>query len=227
MGRVRRQRRFKDIDPLSKRPKDEEDLDRRFNLEPHNEGNDAIPRKAQQIAKLSKVGMHGVYKKKKKAKGKLLQKPGESTRKFFDRLDAQVGEALNKALMETKQLRVKRKDHLKKRDQKQKRKKMKNFEQFEKSSNPGLEQTDHVKFGEVVSQPPTLSAVPRKGQAKKASLDLKLLKLVGKKNEDSIDKTYKLKRKEMTDKMKKNHDLEREKAIKEYRKMKQRKSIRT
>ena len=54
----------------------------------------------------------GVFKKKKKAKGKLLQKPGESTRKFFDRLDAQVGEALNKALMETKQLRVKRKEYV-------------------------------------------------------------------------------------------------------------------
>ena len=54
----------------------------------------------------------GVSKKKKKAKSKLLQKPGESTRKFFDRLDTQVGEALNKALMETKQLRVKRKEYV-------------------------------------------------------------------------------------------------------------------
>ena len=49
-------------------------------------------------------------KKKKKKPSKLSKKPGESTRQFFDRLDQQVGDALNKALMETKKLRERRKE---------------------------------------------------------------------------------------------------------------------
>ena len=52
----------------------------------------------------------GVSKKKPKKSCKLSKKPGESTRQYFDRLDQQVGDALNKALMETKKLREKRKE---------------------------------------------------------------------------------------------------------------------
>ena len=52
----------------------------------------------------------GMSKKKKKKPSKLSKKPGESTRQFFDRLDQQVGDALNKALMETKKLRERRKE---------------------------------------------------------------------------------------------------------------------
>ena len=60
------------------------------------------------------------------------------------------------------------------------------------------------------------------------ALDLKLLDIIkGENNNKAIDKIYKTKRKEMTDKMKKIHDEERQKAINEYRKMKQRKIMRT
>lgn len=59
-------------------------------------------------------------------------------------------------------------------------------------------------------------------------MDLKLTKLIKKDGDDeSIDRILKMKRKEMTEKMKRIHKEEREKAIKEYRKLKQRKSVRT
>lgn len=39
-----------------------------------------------------------------------MKRPGESKKQFFNRLDHQVGEALNKVLKDTKKLRGKRKE---------------------------------------------------------------------------------------------------------------------
>ncbi|XP_065065978.1 coiled-coil domain-containing protein 137-like [Rhopilema esculentum] len=233
MGRIGRQRRFKSIDPFA--TKSSTDGGKKYDLAPKSkdlvDSNDFVPRKARKIMKLTELSKdsHAITKRKHKSKKSplaKLMKSGESRKQFLNRLDKQASEALNKAMTETKKLRDKRKEHLKKRDKKLKSRKSKQdiFPQKQESNQ------EEVKFGEVVSQPPTLSAVPRKAKSKstKPALDLKLMDIIkGKNNDKAIDKLYKTKRKEMTDKMKKIHDEERQQAINEYRKIKQRKIMRT
>lgn len=55
-------------------------------------------------------GSQGVSRKKKKQPNEFTKKPGENRKQFFDRLDQQVGFALNKAMDQTKKLRGRRKE---------------------------------------------------------------------------------------------------------------------
>eukprot|EP00112_Aurelia_sp_Birch-Aquarium-sp1_P014244 Seg3062.1 transcript_id=Seg3062.1/GoldUCD/mRNA.D3Y31 product="Coiled-coil domain-containing protein 137" protein_id=Seg3062.1/GoldUCD/D3Y31 len=234
MGRIRRQRSLKDVDPFSK----EEDSrgaklkkkDKQYDLAPKYKDdrmeNDKIPKKSRQLMALSKVISEKTKKRKKKKTAEsnsTQRKKGETKKQYFRRLDGEVNEALNKAMMQTKKLRGKRKDHLKKRDEKLKSKKSNTEWSENESKNPSQ---DIIKFGEVVSQPPSISAVPRKAKTKTGSSDLKLASLLkGESKEKVTQSTFK--RKEMTESMKRIHDQEREKVISEYRKLKQRRKAKS
>merc|ERR1712212_214993 len=103
-------------------------------------------------------------KKKKKqqkdgneGKKSLEQGVNESKKDYFRRLDANVSDAINTTMMDSRTLRKKRKLHLKARDEKKKEKAKK--DDGEQDHNTTNEVTP--KFGEYVEAPPDITAFPR------------------------------------------------------------------
>merc|ERR1719318_1971777 len=151
-------------------------------------------------------------------------KANETKKQFMDRLDVNVQNALNKAMMDTKKIRSKRKQHLKARDEK-KKKAIKDKQQSRTLDFHHLK--DNHSFGDVAMQPPELSALPRKAaKSSSNSKNLKLSSLLGqnssiKANElnDRTERPTK-KRKHMTNKEKREFDVNRQNAIDSYRLMK-------
>merc|ERR1711973_244996 len=168
-------------------------------------------------------------KKKKKAvkdedgrKKSLEQGPNESKKEYFQRLDANVNDAINTSMMDSRTLRKKRKLHLKARDEKKKNK-------SKKDNTQQLTETKEVtsKFGEYVEAPPDITALPRKANQENNSTTptssnkykgLKLMSLLeGKKDNESSSKPTAELSKEALEK-------ERERAIDAYRQMKKNKN---
>jgi len=171
-------------------------------------------------------------KKKKRKEGKdedtrkksLEQGPNESKKEYFQRLDANVNDAINTSMMDSRTLRKKRKLHLKARDEKKKKKSKKDNTQESIETNEVT-----TKFGEYVEAPPDITALPRKANNTNNSTTttatssnnkykgLKLMSLLeGKKdNENSSKPTTELSKEAL--------EKERERAIDAYRQMKKNK----
>eukprot|EP00794_Sanderia_malayensis_P009064 gene9064-10032_t len=242
MGRIGRQRKFKSVDPSHGFS---QETDSKYDLAPKDHDiQSRIPRKMKRLLSASKVSIRKDTRQSKldKSKRKAVKrkekeafriKPGESRKEFFNRLDNQVETALNKAMMKTKTLSERRKSHLKKRDEKRKQKKKKNLfmhgEISQKVNNDKQEEsvTDHVKFGEVVNEPPQISAKPRKAKTKQVAVStMKLAAVLSSKSEDKCDASEDTKWTSELSTIANDKRLleeERNKAISEYRKLKHRK----
>lgn len=246
MGRVRRQRRYKACDPFSNKKNKEDKFDlppkRKDTADVHFEETKSFQYLQEKIdrAKSGKskkqheqqqivVSQKELKPKNKKVAGKttatttttssLEQLPNETKKKYFQRLDRNVQEAINTAMIDTRTLRKKRKKHLQARDEKRKNKQKKNT--YEGQAKEFSELKDNVKFGDVAKQPPTLIG-PRKAPSKDKPYDLKLMTLLDGGKKKSTDAK---KRKEMTAPERQNFDDERQKAIDAYRLIKKRKEM--
>jgi len=167
-------------------------------------------------------------KKEEEKKAGLERGANETKKEYFRRLDAQVNDAINTTMMDSRTLRKKRKLHLKARDEKKKKKKIKNDDnQIETTSTT---QETH-KFGEYVEAPPDITAKPRNANktddtntttaTKMTKEKLKGLQLMSilegtKKNKEEVTSST-IKTKELS---KEALEKERQRAIDAYRLMK-------
>lgn len=227
MGRIRRQRRYKACDPFSVKKKNgNEDM---YNQPPKQKEviNDHFVENKSYLHFQQKIERGSIKKATNKGRGQTaikndkqdkkteLQKRGSETNKaFFQRLDRSVQEAIDKAIVKTKTIRKKRKEHLKARDLKKKNKKIDDLHTDFSSFG------DKVLFGQVVQQPPCSLPAPRKAPVKgKMSRNLLLIPLLEKK-ENEIQSVDDKKRRNMSEKERVEFDAKRQKAINAYRLLK-------
>lgn len=167
MGRVSRYKKIKSCDPFFKGPRKDISLDPSWNKPPSK--NDILmqqkmPRSARELFSTQLELPNATNKKKAKKKEKkkattamFEQAPGESKREYFRRIDHETTMKLAECFRKSRPMGEGRKRYLKERKQKIKDKK----NRAKEDSNFDFKK-DHVRFGEVVKQPPSLTAKPRK-----------------------------------------------------------------
>ncbi|XP_057311215.1 coiled-coil domain-containing protein 137-like [Hydractinia symbiolongicarpus] len=227
MGRIRRQRRYKACDPFSvKKKTGNEDM---YNQPPKQKEviNDYFVKNKSYLHFQQKIKRGSIkkstnkghrqtaIKNDKQTKKTEFQKRGSETNKaFLQRLDRSVQEAFDKAIVKTKTIRKKRKEHLKARDLKKKNKKIDDLHTDFSSFG------DKVLFGQIVQQPPCSLPVPRKAPVKeKMSRNLQLIPLLEKK-ENEIQSVDDRKKRYISKKERMDFDAKRQKAINAYRSLK-------
>ncbi|XP_031563355.1 coiled-coil domain-containing protein 137-like [Actinia tenebrosa] len=243
MGRVSKHRKTKSCDPFYKGKKT--DLPTKIKkIKKCAEGSgleeQKMPRTMKDILERAKQ-MKGKKKKKlkrldegnkkvkKKKQALFQQQKGESKKKYFNRIDREAASAVVESMKKNKKMSERRKSHLKKRKEKEKVKK--NPERALSTIKEFSDFKDEVKFGDVVLQPPMLTAKPRKAplesKAKKSLLlSSKFLskenqtlkssdKPEGSDDKNSIPKSKK--RKHMTEIEKAVLDKERMRVIEAYK----------
>ncbi|EDO27555.1 predicted protein [Nematostella vectensis] len=169
---------------------------------------------------------NGEQKKKAVLKSKFQRKVGEGKREFFNRIDHEAAMAVAESMKTNRKMSDRRKNHLK-----QRRKKMKQ-KRLQKMSADELDFSkfkDETKFGEVVQEPPSLTAKPRKAkQESQGTKGLLLNKMLTNTSKESDSPAIKReisntelpkakRRKHMSPAEKAMMDKEREKAISAYR----------
>ncbi|KJE96169.1 hypothetical protein CAOG_06530 [Capsaspora owczarzaki ATCC 30864] len=145
---------------------------------------------------------------------------GESMSDFSRRVDAAAQPQLSRSMLSSHKTREKRKEHLEKR----RAKAMGHDMEMDHQGRPIREfssMKDNVKFGEVVMQPPRLTAKPKtKVEVKKQPLLLEqILSRKAHAGDDATVTAQPTKRKDMTPAAKARLDAERERAIALYRQM--------
>jgi len=234
MGRMKRLRTYKACDPFSKKTKKVSSKEIKYDLPPKND--DQTTRKFQRVQmgiKNPSINMkkrknyytnepdkHALRKSSKKMMvkredtGMMEKMTNETKNQYFERLDQNVQNAINTTMMETKKIRKKRKEHLKARSEKLKLKKKQTNRDF------GSVKEDHVKFGERVDEPPTITSAPRNTpKTSNKYQGLKLMAMVDKKKDKKsgcID----------NEKRKVELEEERQRVIDAYRLLKKRKEAR-
>ncbi|KAJ7371119.1 hypothetical protein OS493_027807 [Desmophyllum pertusum] len=166
-------------------------------------------------------------KKKKQGMTKFQRIPGESKKQYFDRIDREATVEVAETLKASRKMRDGRKKHLNERKQKIKEKKRSSEEHASFDS-----MKDSVRFGDVVMQPPSLTAKPRKASQKnKGSKTLLLHSLISQEQDTNIDTKAQIKtpanpglpktkkRKHMSALERDKADKERERAIMAYRQL--------
>ncbi|XP_046839227.1 coiled-coil domain-containing protein 137-like [Xenia sp. Carnegie-2017] len=156
MGRLSRHRKIKSCDPFYKGRKI-------FDTSSNNPVNvsqldhQPVPRKAKTLLNV-RISVKQKEKKKVVNNGVRKQldidkKPGETRREFYQRLDKEAAEEINKILLKQKHVSQKRKEFLKIRKQKRKGRKL---QDLEKDFT-----TEKIKFGDIVEEPPSFTATPK------------------------------------------------------------------
>lgn len=170
MGRVSRYKKIKSCDPFFKGPRKDIRLDPSWNKPPSK--NDILmepkmPRLARELFRTELELPNTTNKKKPKKKEKkkattamFQQAPGESKRDYFRRIHHETTMKVAECLRKSRPMREGRKRYLKERKQKIKDKK----NRAKEDSNFDFKK-DHVRFGEVVKEPPSLTAKPRKASS--------------------------------------------------------------
>lgn len=227
-----RYKKIKSCDPFYKGPKKESKATSAKSLAKKEKlGEQGMPRaakdlmKRQLVMKKTAVKKRTVRKQKKTAQSemkKFQRIPGESKKEYFNRIDQEATQEVAEALKASRKMRDARKKHLKDRKEKMKEKKRLSQE------NASFDLTkDNVRFGDVVMQPPSITAKPRKAaEANKGSKALLLHSLIPQNTKDTnvqnrtpdnsgIPKTKK--RKHMSALEQEKADKEREHAIMAYR----------
>lgn len=232
MGRMSRYKKIKSCDPFYKGPrKDNASISNKPVLKNDKHNEQEMPRSAKdllrrQLAMKEKSTVKKTDKKKKKqGMTKFQQIPGESKKQFFDRIDREATVEVAEYLKASRKMRDGRRKHLNERKQKMKEKRRSS----EENTSFGLRK-DSVRFGDVVMQPPSLTAKPRKAaQTNKGSKTLLLHSLVSQERDTNSDAQTKTsvsaglpkakKRKHMSALEQDKADKERERAIMAYRLM--------
>lgn len=234
MGRMSRYKKIKSCDPFYKGPR--RDKNTTCNKSMMKNGKlieQEMPRAAKdlfrrQLAMKNQTSMKKRSQtKKKQVTPKFQRIPGESKKQYFDRIDHEAAIDVAVSLKESRGMREGRKKHLNERKKKMKEKKRALGENASFDS-----MKDDVRFGEVVMEPPTLTAKPRKAsKTTKGSKPLLLHSLISQKKEadsDTNSQTEKSrdsglpkskKRKNMSAAEQEKADKERERAIMAYRLM--------
>ncbi|CAB4014655.1 Hypothetical predicted protein [Paramuricea clavata] len=228
MGRLSRHRKVKSCDPFFKGQKDV-DISSNAPVQASQLDSQPVPRKANDLfkdgQKIKLKGKKGKRGKEKKNRGKLdvQRRPGETRREFYQRLDKQAAEEVNKILVKEKRVSQKRKEFLKTRKASKKRQNAMQEDEHKEFI------TDKVKFGEVVNEPPSFTARPKHAgdeASRKTKMDSLLLqnKLKDQGHQDEHNKPQTLpkskKRKHMNAFEKQINDKRRLDAIAAYRKIK-------
>ncbi|RDD38211.1 hypothetical protein TrispH2_009373 [Trichoplax sp. H2] len=153
------------------------------------------------------------------------KQPHESMKKFYDRIDREANEIVTEQMKDLKEIRAKRREYLKVRREKLKEK---NRKKKDDKHDEFKELKDEIKFGEVVQQPPRITAKPRKSVEKAVASNLLLDKLLSKdkkvdydnKEENDRGADWKKKKfRDMTTTEKQSILAERSKAILAYRQL--------
>ncbi|XP_048576060.1 coiled-coil domain-containing protein 137 [Nematostella vectensis] len=244
MGRISRHKKIKSCDPFHKGPNKitNEKISKKSVLAEKKMLKDeqGIPRGMRDLISRAKVLASKKKKKKKEGKqaltieqkkkavlkSKFQRKVGEGKREFFNRIDHEAAMAVAESMKTNRKMSDRRKNHLK-----QRRKKMKQ-KRLQKMSADELDFSkfkDETKFGEVVQEPPSLTAKPRKAkQENQGTKGLLLNKMLTNTSKESDSPAIKReisntelpkakRRKHMSPAEKAMMDKEREKAISAYR----------
>lgn len=229
-----RYKKIKSCDPFYKGPrKGNDSISNKPVLKNDKHNEQEMPRAAKdlfrrQLAMKKKSTMKKTDKKKKKqGMTKFQQIPGESKKQFFDRIDREATVEVAEYLKASRKMRDGRRKHLNERKKKMKEKRRSS----EENTSFGL-MKDSVRFGDVVMQPPSLTAKPRKAaQTTEKSKTLLLHSLVSQEKDTKSDANAQTKtsvssglpktkkRKHMSALEQDKADKERERAIMAYRLM--------
>ncbi|XP_028405023.1 coiled-coil domain-containing protein 137-like [Dendronephthya gigantea] len=232
MGRLSRHRKIKACDPFFK-GKRSVDESSNAPVQPSQLDTQPCPRKSRRLVAefppRKPRGHKGRSTKeitKNKDKLNVERRPGETQREYYQRLDKQAAEHVNKILVKENRISQKRKQFLKARKEKASKKRKREMQEDEYKEFA----TDKVKFGEVVNEPPNFTSKPKNSGAadmntknKTESLLLQN-KLNGQTRQDVQSKVVQTlpkakKRKKMNPFEKQISDKRREEAIAAYRKM--------
>lgn len=227
-----RYKKIKSCDPFYKGPrKDSKPTSSKPVAKEEKLEEQGMPRAAKDLMKRQLIMKKTATKKKAEKKQKKTAQsgtkkfqriPGESKKEYFMRIDQEATQEVAEALKASRKMRDGRKKHL--RDRKKKITEKKRLSE----ENASFDLTkDDVRFGDVVMQPPSITAKPRKAaEANKGSKALLLHSLLPQKTKETnmqnrtpdnsgITKTKK--RKHMSALEQEKADKDRKRAIMAYR----------